>query len=467
MKRALPYVLCLLSIPFIAAAAGAEPGTITMQARRSVTAPWESFPATTLDQLTAFQPGAAVPLDQYGGRTDKKAAATGFFYAKNENGRWWLIDPLGGYFINTGVVSITRGSSKTLKENFAARFGDTEHWRKETVSLLRENGFNGAGAWSDVDVLRTGPEKLVYTVMSDFLSSFAKSRNLTRPGVGHSGYVKDSLPVFHPDFEAFCQAYAREKLATYKDDPWMLGVFSDNELLTPDLKKFLTLDPADPDQRPNYEAARQWLVQRLGKQDVSALDVTQAIEFEFAGYVFDRYYAIVSTAVKAVLPHHIYLGSRLNTEKDKVNPHTWKAAGKYVDVIALNLYRTWTPNLAQVRDWNAWSGKPVLITEWYVKGDDAGFTNKTGAGWIVPTQQDRGKFYQQFTINLLASKGIVGWHWFKYMDNDPNDLAAEPSNRDSNKGVVRLDYRPYSEMMVKMKALNREVYPLVDYLDRQ
>jgi hypothetical protein len=44
--------------------------------------------------------------------------------------------------------------------------------------------------------------------------------------------------------------------------------------------------------------------------------------------------------------------------------------------------------------------------------------NITGAGWTVRTQKDRGRFYQNYTLGLLKQPGCVGWHWFKYMDND-------------------------------------------------
>ena len=42
-----------------------------------------------------------------------------------------------------------------------------------------------------------------------------------------------------------------------------------------------------------------------------------------------------------------------------------------------------------MNNWGEWSGKPFLITEWYVKGEDSGLPNATGAGWNVPTQDDR------------------------------------------------------------------------------
>jgi hypothetical protein len=49
------------------------------------------------------------------------------------------------------------------------------------------------------------------------------------------------------------------------------------------------------------------------------------------------------------------------------------------------------------------------------------------------------------------------------MDNDPEDLATDPSNRDSNKGLVTIRYEPYAPLMEHMSRLNRNVYALTDY----
>ena len=97
-------------------------------------------------------------------------------------------------------------------------------------------------------------------------------------------------------------------------------------------------------------------------------------------------------------------------------------------------------------------------------GDDAGFPNTTGAGWIVKTQRDRG-LYQHYALGCLEAGNCVGWHWFKYLDNDVNDPKADSSNRDSNKGIVRLDYTPYVPVLDLMRPLNREVYPLTAFFD--
>jgi hypothetical protein len=58
----------------------------------------------------------------------------------------------------------------------------------------------------------------------------------------------------------------------------------------------------------------------------------------------------------------------------------------------------------------------------------------------------------------------VGWHWFKYMDNDPTDTTMDASNLDSNKGIVSMVYEPYEELLGAMKVMNAYVYPLADSL---
>ena len=92
--------------------------------------------------------------------------------------------------------------------------------------------------------------------------------------------------------------------------------------------------------------------------------------------------------------------------------------------------------------------------------------NTSGAGWLVKTQRDRGVFYENFVLGLLESKVCVGWHWFKYIDNDPTDKNADPSNTDSNKGIVSNRYEPYAPLLESMRAVNQRSYSLVEHFDR-
>ena len=88
----------------------------------------------------------------------------------------------------------------------------------------------------------------------------------------------------------------------------------------------------------------------------------------------------------------------------------------------------------------------------------AGF--KPGAGWLVHTQDERGIFYQNFVNELIKGGACVGWHWFKYGDNDPTDPRNDPSNRDSNKGMVTWDFRRYEPLADRMREINNCTYNL-------
>lgn len=159
------------------------------------------------------------------------------------------------------------------------------------------------------------------------------------------------------------------------------------------------------------------------------------------------------------------LGPRVDKEDARANEYFMKAIGPFVDILAINYYREWTPKSDFMTTWGANLNKPFMVTEFYTKGEDSGLANTSGGGWIVRTQLERGYEYQNYTLALLESKYCVGWHWFKYMDNDPS-IPGEPSNIDGNKGLVKIDYEPYTPMTEKMKELNLKVYNLVDYFDK-
>ena len=175
---------------------------------------------------------------------------------------------------------------------------------------------------------------------------------------------------------------------------------------------------------------------------------------------------MVSKAIRRHDPNHLYFGPRVHAEA-KTSPGIWRALGRYCDAVALNYYSVWEPNLAALAQWEAWSGKPVLVSEWYVKAMDSGLANTSGAGWVVPTQNDRGLFYEQFTLALIESGSCVGWQWFKYKDNDPSAPASDPSNVDGNKGIINTAFNEYTALTGRMRAININAYHLVDYFIRK
>jgi hypothetical protein len=425
--------------------------------------PYKSYPTRTIAQLPGFTP-TTVKLSRYGGRLDKRAKATGFFRVQKIDGRWWAIDPDGYYFLHNAPNDVQPGSSARTQQALKDKFRDRAGWMAGTRRFLLENGFNGAGAWSATKEIQAENAKankpLAYTVNLDFMSKYGDQRGGTYVQPGHKGYPNDVIFAFDPGFEEFVNERAKQ-LSQYKKDPNLFGYFSDNEmpLLRKNLDGYLKL----PVTEPGYVAAKKWADER----SITLETITDQHRQDFLAFVAERYFSIVARAIKKYDPNHLYLGCRFHGAQ-RYYPELLRVAGKYLDAVSINYYNNWTPEKKWVAEWEVLAGKPFIVTEWYVKGEDApGLANTAGAGWVVRTQADRGLFYQNFTLGLLESKNCVGWHWFKYQDNDPTIVGAEPSNTNANKGIVDNYLEPYAPLLDKMRELNLQMYPLADYFDRR
>ncbi len=421
--------------------------------------PFVEHGTTTLGDLPPLPIDA--PLDRFGGLESRRTTASGFFRTERIDGRWWLVDPEGAVFISRGMNSISPVRTDGGREALEQRFGSERRWADAATSQLRAAGFNTAGAWSAHDLLDPAPQPLVATRLWSFMSAYGKKRGGTFMQAGHVGYPGDCPFIFDPAFPEFCAEHARQ-LAKHRDDPLLLGHFSDNEMpwSRAMLENYLRL-PADD---PGHAVARDWLAARRGGAAPVDAVITDADRSAFLEFAVEHYLAIVAAAIRRVDPNHLFLGVRLHEPVFDL-PEVFRAAGRHCDVICVNYYRVWTPDEAQMAMWARESGRPFMVTEHYAKGADSGLGNTGGAGWLVRGQRDRGLFYQNFAIGLLRTRNCVGWHWHRYADNDPDDKNVDPSNRDSNKGIVSSRYVPWSPVIEEMTALNRRVYGIADTFD--
>lgn len=435
-----------------------------VESRADQNSVWKSYLAEQFSDISNFTPQSTT-LNQYGSSMSHLSTATGFFRAEVVGERWYIIDPDGYIFIHKGIACVAPGTSDRQKAAVVNKWGTNDAWCTYANTWMKDNGFNGAGAWSDVTSLRKQAVPVVYTVIINPMSNYRNyHRNLVGgyTNAGWQGYEYNIIRVFDPLFETYMDN-ACKTLAQYKNDKFLLGYFVDNELpwvndaLDRHIKYLATDDPG-------YIAAKNWLDQRKGK-DAGLSDITADDRNAFWDFYAGKFFQMAKTYITKYDPNHMYLGSRFNQGKEELsNPYIFETAGKYCDIISINHYREWEPVAARMANWEAWAKKPFMITEFYTKGEDSGFANTTGAGWLVKTQRDRGLFYQNFIIKLLRSKGCVGWNWFRYQDNDPEDLTTDPSNRDSNKGLVNITYDPYAEFMTICKQTNDYTYSFLDYL---
>jgi len=400
---------------------------------------WRAQTVQTIGELGRSVLADHVKLDQYGGVAETKVLATGFFRTEQIDGRWWFIDPEGHPFISVGLCSVDpSGVDESLVPSL---FGNQRGWAEATSKLLRSHGFNTLGCWSDWQVFRPTAARMPYTPRWNFMSTYKNRRPAKN---GPRGFPHNTMPIFDAEFETFCDTHAR-KLGEVKDDPWLLGHFSDNELpFRPNpLTNFLALPENDIGRR----FAKAWFEKRLKEANRADRQVASDDQSAFAQLVAQRYYSIVAKAIHKYDPNHLYLGSRLHGRC--LHEATFRGATS-VDVISVNYYHRWSVEHDRMANWAKWSGRPLLVSEWYAQSLASADTNASGAGFRVRSGRDRGLFYQNFALGLLNQPECVGWHWFKYGGD----------GREYRIGVVDRQYNPHTDILGLMGELNRQVYRL-------
>ena len=474
-RTTVPSCLAAAAVVILAAGCVAVLPPHRVESRRNAEKPWTAYEATTVDRIPGFSPSADPALDEYGGWSGTQVGnPDGFFRVRKIGNRWWMVDPAGNLFLAKAVTSFVPGWSDRQKAMLKKKFGSVSAWASSEIRFIKEQGFNSLGAWSSAEAFGTPDQKerIPYTVIVSPMAAYNRALKKAGREADYFKNVKEGgssfgFPfVFDPEFATKAEQMIAP-LANRANDPYLIGYFIDNEIQFQRsmLWKCLTAWPKD---HANRRAAQEWLDARKGRKGCGMRDVTEEDRLDFTAYCLEIYLKTVTRILRKYDPNHMFLGSRFhlwNTEMR--NPACFKVAGKYLDVISINHYNHWQPSLEDMRNWETWSGKPFMVTEFYVKGEDSGLPNTTGAGWTVHTQDERGIFYQNFVNELIKGGSCVGWHWFKYMDNDPENLRADPSNRDSNKGMVTWDYRRYTPLLERMKAINDCTYNLVRFHERE
>lgn len=434
----------------------------------------------TVDDLPGFCPVGEPDTDEYGGWKDvMKFQATGWFRCEQKDGRWWMVDPLGNPFISKGLCSFKK---YTRNQRFLDAYASVYHSNEKAFvsgewQRVAEYGFNSFGAFCDEALIKRNiqvPYSLTLTPMTDYLDE-VKAGYIEKYG---EDCWKDEGPfnfplVFDEGFALKCRSsFALAASKGFATDQYLMGIMTDNEFPVNDT--FLSKCLEWPDTTHiNYIEAVKWLDERHLTKEV-ALDNVD-IRRQFAAYCFESYLKKIKAAKDLYFPHHMYWGTKAtgaNYHTSLLNDWTFKVAADYVDAYSVDQYFTWAPDPDILRKWSKMCGKPLIMAEWYVKGADVSeivgpeYTNTDGVGWVVPTQKDRGLFYQNYVLKSLESGVVVGWHWFKFYDGHPDPKISGSgyySSDNCNKGVFSIDLNPYYDCLEQMANLNRQVYPLCKY----
>jgi NADPH:quinone reductase-like Zn-dependent oxidoreductase len=282
-------------------------------------------------------------------------------------------------------------------------------------------------------------------------------------------YPKEQASAAHKRFEAG---------APWKNDPWCLGYFVENELPWAGWGSGLTEQYALPigvlastnalpakaefarllQSRYSSVAAlnAMWNTSLASWNDISnhaitlASPLTAACAADLAGFLTDfddRYFTIVRANTKQFAPNQLYLGCRFASRPTEAV----SVAAKYCDVVSFNIYN-------RSLDPNTWAftstlGKPCVIGEFHFGALDRGMFHPG----LVRTgdQADRGRAYQEYLRSVLALPAFVGCHWFQYTDEP---LTGRFDGENYNIGMVSGTDTPYVELVSAARQIQSEVY---------
>jgi hypothetical protein len=443
--------------------------------------------------------GSCIGRDRWGGWTGIDRPATGRFRVEEVDGTWWLITPDGHGFFSAGVNSVDSDGDfsppigrRPYEENILALYGTKDAWQEMTYDRLQRWNFNTIGAFGTTSI-HVG--RRPYTPVRGFHSAAPEV-----PGwpAGRTG--KRIRDFFDPGWPAGAAARAAD-LQYCADDPFCIGVFTDNELpwgpgvfmVGTFVDAYMTL----PAGAPGKLALQQLFEDRYAGdvsafnaawdlalasfddlQDLDTLGSDIACESAertndrraFMVRVAKRYFSVVHDALRALDPDLLILGARFTSTA--IGPDIVTAAAPYVDVMSLNHYLLdqgalnifagnggvryeyyFLDNRFEDLDTiHTLSGRPLMITEYSIR------TPTPGVPVLYPpfmptfdTQEERTNAYEEYQRQVLSRSYMVGTHWFKYEDQ-PDTGRGDGEN--SRFGVVNIEDTPYPELTERMTLLN-------------
>ena len=422
----------------------------------------------------------------------------GFFNVHKSNDRWWLLKPDGKVFWTIGTMAAMPGNSGNgnigLYNWYKEHYPDNPNgFANMLFDTLQSWGFNSYAGWTSdyfaqisANNHKNGKEYFpMFRVLS--LSRMGKKDYYAKDKWGE---VKDGdhamVDPFNPKWRMEAKQKAMELIPEYREKPWFVGWYVDNEINLNDLFKFVWADYSSIEfvklLKEKYliieNVNKQWS-STFGKYNFTSFeeiiiskpepkDWDDPLFIDFA--LFERmmvkeYIDFTYNIVKEFDPNHIVISNRIHLGPMSDLHRTMDLWGKY-DLICMNIYPEnlkfgFSPGELEIMNkLHRMTGKPVIIGEWsipaigpelYGFGTDP-FDRPLDWSWpqVVRNQKERGEIYNACMMQLASMDFIIGAGWFKPID------VNSPTRR-ANRGLINGNFEPYKEMVDAMKKTNTKI----------
>lgn len=452
-----------------------------------------------IEAALAARFGEAPDLNQYGGwKSGPQLEATGYFRTEKVDGRWWFVDPEGRLFWSFGVNTVGiefAGQTPTerdpavfedlpaeddpefgrfhvkltVEENFRARH-NVPHYDFTAANLYRKYGEGWEQKQVDKDIRRLRYAK-INTIGAWSDPAIVKRREVPYVAMLHYEYPEAApkLPdPFDPATRKGVRTALNEYPVSFRDDPWCLGAFVDNELHWKNDARLLiaaVLGHHETDTAAR-RVFRDWLREKYGS--VGALNAawnTSLAEWDdlltttdpalfsradrddcsaLATLFADTFFSMIREELTAYAPNVLYLGCRMNAGP----PEVVAALARHADVISANIY-SYRP---EPRHYGA-TDKPVLIAEFH-------FANVSGnnLGGGLRSAQDavqQGRLLRRYVAEAVEHPQIIGVHWFQWRDQS---AAGRYDGENYHIGLFDVADMPNEKLIRAMEEAGRTLY---------
>jgi hypothetical protein len=386
------------------------------------------------------------------------AAPAPAFSIREQDGIAWLVKPSGEPFFSLGVCVVTQGTPRDKFDlhnpGYASwqHYPDSNQWAKATLKRLNRWGFTTIGGWSDFQALRDNGDTNIF---------FAP--------VLHIGSTAGApwWDMWDPKIVDRMHQIARDQILPLRDDPRVIGYYSDNEMGWWNAILFkMTLEQAPTsgqrqrliqflqqtyhdewsellrDFEPAPDVENWQDLQRHGMLFVRPGGNGIRTERRFVGLLAGRYYSLTREIIRKYDQRALVLGDRYQSF---YYPEVVRACTPYVDAVSSNLNAHWSDGFFArfyLETLHALCGKPVLIGEFYMSARDnrSGNKNNRGVYPVVATQKERAAGFGNTLQALLKTPYVIGADWFQYYD-EPTHGRFDGEN--FNFGLVDIHDRPY------------------------
>ncbi len=396
------------------------------------------------------------------------AATNAPFSIQEREGITWLAKPGGERFFSLGVCVVSQGATReqfnSTNPGYAAfqHYENSSRWAGATLKRLKSWNFATVGGWSDYLALQQ-----------------CRDADVAFTPVLHVGSAA-GVPwwdMWDTNIIARMHQIARDQILPLRDDPRMLGYYSDNEMGWWNATLFkMTLEhkPASGQRQRLLHLLREtyhnnWLellkdFEPAGVGSFEELDQrgmlylrpgSQGIHTyrRFLRLMAERYYSLVREVVHTYDSRGLVLGDRYQSF---YYPEVVRASASSVDVASGNLNAAWNDGTFPrfyLDTLHALSGRPVIVSEFYMAAQQnrSGDQNDTSAFPTVATQKERATGFRNTLRTLAQTPYVVGADWFQYYD-EPTHGRGDGENY--NFGLVDIHDQPYAPLTTAARRLD-------------